>query len=99
RVLVKEMLTGLVNGVAIAVVAGIGVTIWDGRWQLGLVIALAMVASMGIAGIAGAAIPIALQRLGQDPAQSSSIFLTTVTDVVGFATFLGLAAMFAPLLT
>ena len=41
----------------------------------------------------------ALQRLGQDPAQSSSIFLTTVTDVVGFATFLGLAAMFAPLLT
>jgi magnesium transporter len=62
------------------------------------VIGLAMVTNMVVGGLAGATIPLVLRRLGRDPAQSSSIFLTTVTDSVGFATFLGLATLLLPLL-
>jgi magnesium transporter len=57
-----------------------------------------MVISMLVAGLAGALVPILLSRFGQDPASSSSIILTTVTDVVGFFSFLGIAALFAPML-
>jgi magnesium transporter len=63
-----------------------------------LVIALSMVISMIAAGFAGALVPITLRRMGQDPAQSSSIILTTVTDVVGFFSFLGIATLLASLL-
>jgi magnesium transporter len=62
------------------------------------VISISMVLSMVVAGIAGALIPIALTRAGQDPAQSSSIILTTVTDVAGFMSFLGIATLLAQLL-
>ena len=58
-----------------------------------------MVISMLVAGLAGALVPILLRRFGQDPATASSIILTTVTDVVGFFSFLGIAALFAPFLT
>ena len=61
---------------------------------LGLVIGLAMMVNLVVAGVCGAAIPVAMKALGQDPAQSSSIFLTTVTDIVGFFTFLGFAVLF-----
>ena len=91
----KELMVGLVNGAAIAVVTALGVVVWSGSVGLGLVIAVAMVISMAMAGLAGAGIPLALKAFGQDPAQSSSIFLTTVTDVVGFISFLGLATLFA----
>lgn len=94
----KELMVGVVNGVAIAVVTAIGVVIWSGSVGLGLVIAAAMVISMAAAGLAGAGIPLVLKSMGQDPAQSSSIFLTTVTDIVGFMSFLGLATIFANLL-
>ncbi len=94
----KELVVGVVNGVAIAVVTAIGVIIWSGSVGLGLVIAAAMVISMAMAGLAGAGIPLALKAFGQDPAQSSSIFLTTVTDIVGFVSFLGLASVFADVL-
>jgi magnesium transporter len=57
-----------------------------------------MVISMSIAGMSGAAVPLLLKALGQDPAQSSSIVLTTITDIAGFMTFLGLATIFATLL-
>jgi magnesium transporter len=63
-----------------------------------LVIALAMIISMTIAGMAGALVPILLKRFGQDPAQSSSIILTTVTDIAGFMSFLGIAALMAGML-
>jgi len=76
----------------------IGVLIWSGSWGLGLIIATSMVLSMIIAGIAGAAIPVVLTVLGQDPAQSSSIVLTTVTDVTGFFSFLGIATLMAGLI-
>ena len=94
----KEINVGLVNGIATAVTCGIGVYIWSGSPGLVLVIALAMVVAMVAAGFAGALVPIALTRAGHDPAQASSIILTTVTDVVGFLSFLGIATVFASLL-
>ncbi|MHB0954943.1 MAG: magnesium transporter [Pirellulaceae bacterium] len=96
--LLKETVAGLVNGTAVAMVAAGVVYTWSRSGGLALVIALAMVVNMVTAGLAGAAIPLALRALGRDPAQSSQIFLTTLTDIVGFASFLGFAALFAPLL-
>lgn len=98
RVLFKEVNVGLINGLAIAAACGVGVLLWSGSAGLALVIVSAMVLSMIAAGIAGAVIPIALTRLGQDPAQSSSIILTTVTDIAGFMSFLGIATLLAELL-
>jgi len=89
--LFKEVNVGFLNGVAVAATTAIGVYVWSGSAGLVLVICVAMVVSMVAAGFSGAFIPIALTRLGQDPAQSSSIVLTTVTDVVGFFSFLGVA--------
>jgi len=98
RVLLKEMLAGTLNGIAIAIVTGLGVLIWSKSIGLALIIGVAMIISMALAGLSGAAIPLVLTRLGQDPAQSASILLTTVTDVVGFFSFLGLATLFSRLL-
>jgi len=98
RVVLKESSVGLINGIAVAAVTAAGVYLWSGSAGLCLVISLAMVLSMTIASIAGASVPLALDLAGQDPAQSSSIILTTVTDVVGFFSFLGLAATFSALL-
>jgi magnesium transporter len=94
----KEALTGLINGVAVAATTGLAVYVWSRSLALVGVIMLAMVISMLIAGLAGALVPMLLRRIGQDPATASSIILTTVTDVVGFFSFLGIAALFAPLL-
>ena len=99
RVIAKEALTGLVNGVAVALTTGLAVYVWSRSWALVAVIAIAMVISMFAAGLAGALVPILLRRFGQDPATASSIILTTVTDVVGFFSFLGIAAAFSPWLT
>ncbi len=98
QVLLKEVTAGALNGVAIAVVTGLGVLVWSKSIGLALVIGVAMVISMALAGLSGAAIPLILTRLNQDPAQSASIVLTTVTDVVGFFSFLGLATIFSGLL-
>jgi len=94
----KESATGLVNGVAVALTCGIGVYFWSGSLGLVYIIAIAMVVSMVAAGLAGALVPILLRRFGQDPATASSIILTTVTDVVGFFSFLGIATVFAGML-
>lgn len=98
QVVTKEFAAGLVNGLGVALVTCAGVYVWSGSPGLVLVIGLAMVLSMAIAGVAGAMIPVLLARMGQDPAQSSSIVLTTVTDVFGFFSFLGLATVFSSLL-
>jgi len=98
KVVFKEINVGLLNGVAIALTTGAGVYIWSRSFGLALVISTSMVLAMVAAGLAGALIPITLQRLGQDPAQSSSIILTTVTDIVGFFSFLGIATLLASLL-
>jgi magnesium transporter len=76
------------------VVTAAAVWVWSRSGGLSLVIGLAMVVNMVAAGLSGAAIPLVLKALNQDPAQSSSIFLTTVTDVVGFVAFLGFAVLF-----
>lgn len=94
----KELRVGLINGLAIAAVTAAGVFVWSASWGLAMVMALAMVVSMVAACLAGVLVPITLRRLGQDPATSSSIFLTTTTDVVGFFTFLGIATLFAAFL-
>jgi magnesium transporter len=94
-VVVKESSVGLLNGLAVAAVTMAGVWAWSGSAGLCLVIGSAMVLSMTIAGVAGAGVPLVLRAIGQDPAQSSSIVLTTVTDVMGFFSFLGLASLFS----
>jgi magnesium transporter len=94
RLLMKEGLGATLNGVAVAVGTAFAVYVWDGRVALAAVIGLSMIVNMAAAGLAGAAIPLALRSLGADPAQSSSIVLTTVTDIVGFASFLGFASLF-----
>lgn len=94
RVMRKEVIAGLMNGIGIAITCGIGVFVWSGSLPLVAVIASSMVLAMIAAGFAGAIIPIMLTKLGQDPATSSSILLTTVTDVAGFFSFLGIATMF-----
>ncbi|MGP1676832.1 MAG: magnesium transporter [Burkholderiales bacterium] len=98
RVVFKEVNVGLMNGFAVAATTALGVYVWSRSLGLVMVIAAAMVISMVAAGFAGALVPIMLQRFGQDPAQSSSIILTTVTDVVGFFSFLGIATLFSTLL-
>lgn len=98
RVLFKEVLVGALNGIAIALVTALGVLAWSKSGGLALIIGVAMVISMALASLSGAAIPLILTRLRQDPAQSASIILTTVTDVVGFFSFLGLATLFSRLL-
>jgi magnesium transporter len=94
----KEAFAGLANGIAVAATTALGVYVWSQSLGLVLVIVIAMVFSMVIAGLSGALVPILLQRFGQDPATASSIILTTVTDVVGFFTFLGTATLFASML-
>jgi magnesium transporter len=94
----KELSVGALNGIAVAVTTAGAVFVWSRSEGLALVIGLSMVASMTAAGLAGAVIPMALTRLRQDPAQSSSIILTTVTDVVGFFSFLGIATLLSAML-
>jgi magnesium transporter len=98
KVLIKEVNVGLMNGLAIAATTALGVYVWSRSFGLVLIISAAMVISMVIAGLAGALVPILLQKLGLDIAQSSSIILTTVTDVVGFFSFLGIATLLSFLL-
>lgn len=93
RVIRREVLVGLINGLIFAVVMGIVGVVWFGSPMLGLVIAVAMVINMVVAGLAGTVVPVLLERFGIDPALASGAFVTTVTDVVGFFAFLGLAAM------
>ncbi len=97
-VLSKEVQIGAINGAALALTCGLGVWAWSQSWGLALVIAIAMIAAMIMAGISGALVPMVLSRLGQDPATASSIILTTVTDVTGFLVFLGTASLLSSIL-
>lgn len=92
RVIRREVLVGLLNGMIFAVVMGVIGLLWFGSPALGMVIAAAMVINLVVAGLAGIGIPVLLERFGIDPALASGAFVTTVTDVVGFFAFLGLAA-------
>ncbi len=93
RIIGKELFVGVLNGLAFAVVTGLIAYAWFDMPEIGLVIGAAMVVNMGAAALSGILIPLALDRLKVDPAIASTVFLTTVTDVVGFFSFLGLASL------
>jgi len=91
RAVGRELRVALLNGLTIAVLVGLGVLVILGSPQLGAVIAAAMLFNIIVAGLAGVLVPLALERAGTDPAVASSVFVTMVTDSVGFLAFLGLA--------
>ena len=98
KVASKEVRVAFFNGIAVAVSTAAAVYLWSRSPGLTLVIGISMVLSMVAAGLSGAAIPMVLTAIRQDPAQSSSIILTTVTDVVGFFSFLGIATLLSSML-
>ncbi len=98
RLITRETLVGIVNGLIFAVIIGVVTAVWFGNIALGGVIAVAMVINMVAAGISGILIPLGLNKVGVDPAVASSAFVTTVTDVVGFFAFLGLSGYWFGLL-
>ncbi len=89
--LIKEVIVSVMNGLIFAFIMGFVAYMWFGKELLGLVIALSMIANLFFAGLFGALIPLGLKRLDIDPAVGSTVLLTTITDVVGFFSFLGLA--------
>jgi len=93
RTIWREIAVGLLNGGAFALCVGVVVTFWFHDPLLGLVIGMAMIINLLAASLAGILVPLTLERLGYDPAVSSTVFVTTVTDVVGFFSFLGLAVL------
>jgi magnesium transporter len=94
RVIRREVLVGLTNGLIFAVIMGAVGVVWFGSPALGVVIAVSMVINLVVAGLAGIGVPVVLERVGVDPALASGAFVTTVTDIIGFFSFLGLAAIF-----
>jgi magnesium transporter len=93
RIIRRELFVGLLNGLTFAIIMGVVAAFWFGVNDLGLVIALAMVTVLAAAALGGILIPLVLTRLGVDPAVSSGPFVTTVTDVIGFLAFLGIATL------
>ncbi len=93
RIIGKEVLVGGINGIVFAVLAGGVAYFWFSDLLIGIVIGVAMVINLLVAGLAGILIPLVIDRAGADPAVGSSIVLTTVTDIVGFLCFLGLATI------
>ena len=91
RAVRREMSINLLNGVSVALVIGLVISLLFGDWHLGMVIGLAMLANIVIAGVAGVLVPLTLEKAKVDPAISSSIFVTMTTDSMGFLVFLGLA--------
>ena len=89
----KEIMVGLLNGLAWASIVALAVILWFGDWRIGVVIAAALVINLVVAAISGVGIPLLLRRLGVDPALAGSVVLTTFTDVIGFAAFLGLGSL------
>lgn len=92
RIIGREVLVGLLNGIGFAIITGLVAAFWFSNNALGIIIGFAMIFNMICAAFVGIIIPIVLERLKIDPAIASSVFVTTVTDVVGFVVFLGLAA-------
>jgi magnesium transporter len=93
RVIMREVMVGLLNGIAFAVITGAAAYAWFQVPGLGIVIGLAMICNLVAGALGGILIPLVLERLRLDPAVSSGAFVTTVTDVVGFFSFLGIATL------
>ena len=90
----RELLVAALNGVVFAMLSATMAFLWFNNADVAAVMAVAMFANMMIAGLSGTLVPLGLVRLGVDPAVASSVFVTTITDVVGFFVFLGLAALY-----
>ena len=90
----KEFNIGVLNGIIFAVISSIIVQIWFEDFQLSLIISISMVLTMIVAGLFGILVPVTLKKMNIDPAISSSVFVTTITDVIGFVSFLGVGAYF-----
>jgi magnesium transporter len=94
RILRKEFMVGMLNGIAWSAVVALVTYLWFGDWRVGAVIAGAMTINMAVAALAGFSIPVILKRVNIDPALAGGVVLTTITDVVGYMSFLGLGALF-----
>ena len=94
KIVTKEFVIGVLNGVIFAIIAGIVVQFWFKEADLSILIAVAMVLNMIVAGLFGILVPVSLKKLNVDPALASSVFVTTITDVIGFLSFLGLGSYF-----
>ena len=90
----KEFWVGAMNGICWAIVVAIAASLWFNDTTLGLIIAVAMIINLITASIAGTTLPILMKKINIDPALAGSVALTTITDVVGFVSFLGLATLF-----
>jgi len=94
RLILKEVSIGILNGFIWAIMIAAIAWYWFGSWSIGVIIAAAILITLIFAALAGAVIPLILRKIGSDPALAGSVILTTVTDVIGFMTFLGLATLF-----
>ncbi len=94
RILLKELLIALGNGVALGAAAGLIAYLWKGDPLIGIVLALALMVNLFVAALVGSMIPLALRRVGVDPAVASSVFVTACTDICGFLSFLGILTVF-----
>ena len=92
RMVTREVMVGFANGLGLALLLGAGAGIWFQDPQLGAVIAVALVINMIVAGLFGSVVPLTINKLKLDPAVASGVFVTTLTDVIGFSAFLGLAS-------
>ena len=99
RLLVREAFLGLVHGIWLGILVAVVAVVWKQNVGLGLILGFSMLGNMLIAGSVGAAVPLFLRRIGQDPAVASAVVVTTVTDVFGFLLFLGIATTFISMVT
>ncbi|MDB9760653.1 magnesium transporter [Pelagibacteraceae bacterium] len=93
KIITKEFFIGVLNGIIFAIITGIVVQLWFKQFDLSIIIAASMVLNMIVAGLCGILIPITLKKMNIDPALASSVFVTTVTDVIGFLSFLGIGSL------
>ena len=94
RVVGKEFLIGILNGLIFAIITGVIVQLWFKQLNLSLLIGVSMILNMIVAGLFGILVPVSLKKLNIDPALASSVFVTTITDVIGFLSFLGLGSIY-----
>ena len=94
QIVTKEFIIGILNGFIFAAITGLIVQLWFKEINLSILIAVAMVLNMIVAGLFGILVPVSLKKLNIDPAIASSVFVTTITDVIGFLSFLGIGAYF-----
>ena len=94
KIVTKEFVIGILNGIIFAIITGLIVQLWFKEMNLSILIAISMILNMMVAGLFGILVPVSLKKFKVDPAIASSVFVTTITDVIGFLSFLGIGAYF-----